>query len=342
MNEEKKKPTIFDVARLARVSTTTVSRVINNLPTVKDSNRIRVEQAIKELGFVPDASAQRLAGGKTLSIGFVFPFYENMFSTFYSMELLRGVSQGVIENEVELLSMHFSTGKENGTTGVLNTSYISGILFADYHPNQSLIAKAREMTIPHLITNYYNAASAENCIGVDNLKAAIEATNFLLELGHKKIATITGEITVLAGSDRLAGYKEALLKKGTSINEDYIIKGNWSGQSGYQGMKKLLSLKERPTAVFVAGDEMAMEAENAILEAGLNIPGDISLIGFDDIPLASISKVPLTTMRQPLFELGRQGVNCLAQILSGKLEEPVKKLLSAELVKRKSCTLPKK
>lgn len=337
MTEEKKKPTIFDVARLAKVSTTTVSRVINKFSTVKDSNRDRVEKAIKELGFVPDVSAQRLAGGKGIALGFVIPYYKDMFYTFYAMEMIKGASQGIIDHRLDLLLLHVPMHPEEYGTNILNPSYVSGLLFADYYNNEAIIAKAKELKITHLITNYYNEESKDNCLGVDNIVAAIDAVNYLVKLGHKKIATITGKPKAQSGYDRIYGYKKALQDNHLSEEARYIVEGDWSGESGKKAMRKLLSLKEKPTAVFVAGDEMAIEAIDVTLDAGLKVPGDISIIGFDDIPLASLSRVPLTTMRQPLAELGRQGVELLVKILSGELKQPVKKVLKLELVERKSC-----
>lgn len=334
----KKKATIFDVAKLAKVSITTVSRVINKVPTVKENNRIRVENAIQELGFVPDVSAQRLAGAQNLSIGFVLPFYEDMFYTFYAMEILRGVSIASAESNLDLLINFPQKQGDVLDAQIIDSSRVSGILFAEYYNNRPLIEKAANLGIPFVVANYYSNDFESSCIGVDNFQAGIDATEYLVKLGHKKIAIITGKMEAQPAQQRLKGFKQVLDKHSIGLPDDYIVEGDWKGASGYKAMRKILSLRDNPTAVFVCGDEMAIEAINAALEAGLKIPEDISIIGFDDVPQASTHKIPLTTMKQPLAEIGKIGVEILNKTIKENEEEVLRKLLKAELVERSSCS----
>ncbi len=161
--------------------------------------------------------------------------------------------------------------------------------------------------------------------------------NYLVRLGHRGIATITGKLWVQSGQDRLEGFKEALKLNGVKLDERYVVEGDWTGKSGHQAMRRLLSLEPRPTAVFVAGDEMAVEAIREAFRTGLRVSQDVSIVGFDDIPLASLVHPPLTTVHQPLAELGKLAVKILSQIILGKRKAPAKILLPTELIERKSC-----
>jgi LacI family transcriptional regulator len=213
----------------------------------------------------------------------------------------------------------------------------SGVLFADILGNEPWIKRAKKENIPYLILNYYNPDSKDNCIGIDNEKASIEAVNYLIQAGHQRLATITGKLNAQAGSERLEGFKKALKLNKIDLDNRYVVSGEWSKESGGLAMKKLLSLKNPPTAVFVAGDEMALGAMEATKEAGLKIPEDISFVGFDNIPQTNSPDVSLTTVEQPFPELAQCGIKHLIQIIKKKPRQPIKILLdNTKLIERKS------
>lgn len=261
-----------------------------------------------------------------LTITLIIPHYHDMFSTFYTLEIIKEVTKASVDFGVDLL---IETGWK--------LSPPSGILFADIMNNERWLKKAKEKKIPYLILNYYEQKSKNNCIGIDNKKAGLEAVNYLIKAGHRRIATITGKLNAQAGAERLEGFKEAIKANKLDLNNRYIVKGDWTKEAGSQAMKKFLSLAKPPSAVFVAGDEMAIGAMEAAQEAGLEIPEDISVIGFDNIPQSEQARVPLTTVEQPFSDLASLGVKYLTQIIEKKLKQPVKILLkNTKLIKRKS------
>jgi len=339
---KKGKINISDVARTAGLSTTTVSRVINNVSTVSSSNRYRVEEAIKKLNYKPNVSAQYLAGKKSMTVGLVIQRYAQMFQTFHMSEIIHGVADGLSEFNMDLL-LHVTPPEMDDrlvNTHILNLTFVRGLLFSDKVGNEEMIKKARAEGIDYVIMIHHD--KSENCVSINNHTAAIDAINYLSGLGHKRIATITGKPYTQAGGERLEGYKEAMRDHGLKIESGYIVEGDWSSKSGADGMEKLFKCSQRPTAVFVAGDEMAIEAIRVIQEAGLKVPGDISIVGFDDIPLAAYIPTPLTTVRQPMAEMAKRSAFMLNRIVSGEVEGAVQEKLSAELVKRKSTAPPKK
>jgi len=262
----------------------------------------------------------------SLSISLIIPQYQNMFSTFYTLEIIKEVSRAAIDFDVDLL---IETSWK--------TSPGSGILFADVINNEEWIKRARKEKIPYLLLNYYTLDSKDNCIGIDNEKASIEAINYLIQAGHSRIATITGKLNAQAGIQRLAGFKKALKAKKIDLDKRYIIRGLWTKESGRGAMQKLLSLKKPPSAVFVAGDEMALGAMEATKEAGLRIPADISFVGFDNIPEAQLPEISLTTVEQPFSDLAKLGMKNLIRAIKDKPKQPLKILLdNTRLIERGS------
>ncbi len=327
----KKRISIEDVARRAGVSITTVSRVLNKIPTVTKANRIKVEEAIAHLKYRPNVTAQRLARGFNNAIGLVIPGYPGVFHSYYAMELIRGVGHACETLHLDLI-FHISNGYH-----ALNTTNVGGIIFADIIENRKQIEMALEEELHCIVINNIVKDLDVSYIAVDNLKGGYMATDYLVNLGHKKIATITGALKTQAGQQRLDGYKQVLKKAKIPIREDYIYVGDYSRRCARLATEKFLSLKDRPTAIFAASDDMALEAIAVALEQGLRIPEDLSVIGFDDNPASIYGPIGLTTIRQPLFKMADDAVRYLNGVITGKKKGKVKILLSPELVSRDSC-----
>jgi DNA-binding LacI/PurR family transcriptional regulator len=332
---EKNKVTIDDVAKVAGVSITTVSRVINAVPTVEKENRRRVLEAIKKLKFKPNLSAQVLAGAKPRTFALVVPRFQDMFTSFYVSEVLKGVSEETAQLDLDLL-LH-TTREKKEDSHIFNRGLVAGILFLDRVGNEARIAQAQEEGIGYCLMNYYEPAGEENCVAVDNRVAAYSAVEYLLKLGHQRIATICGDLYVQSAKERFAGYQEALEKNSVALRQEYIAQANWQKEAAEKAMENFLKLSVPPSAVFCASDEMALSAMEVVLKKGLKIPEDISFVGFDDIPLAAYAKTPLTTLRQPLAELGAQAVAVLNRVAFSVSPKPEKRLLKASLVERSSC-----
>ncbi len=333
MHNKKRKVSITDVAKRAGVSITTVSRVINKVATVSSSNQAKVEKAIVDLHYEPDANAQRLARGVSNAIGFVIPGYPGIFYSFYAIELIRGIGHACEELNLDLI-FHITNGFND-----LNTGSVGGVVFADIIENRRQVEAALKAEIPCMVINNIVEDMDVSYIGIDNVKGGEIAAEYLTALGHKRLAIITGNLQTQSGKQRLEGFRRYLEKAGIPLTADYIYEGDYSRRSARDGMEKFLSFehKQPPTAVFAASDDMALEAISVVIEKGLKVPEDISILGFDDNPSALYGSVALTTIRQPLFRMAEQAVKCLNSIIQGQKGGLIKNVLEPELVIRDSC-----
>ncbi len=331
-----KKASITDVARRAKLSISTVSRVINNLSTVSPENRAKVEEAVAHLKFKPNVSAQRLARGVNNSIGFVIPGYPGIFYSFYAIELIRGVGHACESLNLDLV-FHITNG-----FNPINFNTVGGIVFADIIENRRQVEAAVATGTPCFVINNKVDDLDVGYIAVNNHLGGKIAADYLLSLGHKKIATVTGNLTTQSGAQRYEGFKEMLEKKKVTLPKEYVHQGDYSRQSARYAAERFLDLKNPPTAIFAASDEMALEIISMIHEKGMKVPDDISVIGYDDNPACLYGAVAVTTIKQPLFQMAEKAVRCLNSIVSGKKTKNEKIYLDPELVVRDSCASPKR
>ena len=320
---------ITHVAKAARVSTTTVSRVINNISTVSAENRRRVVEAMKRLKYHPNPSAQRLASGKTNTIGLIIPRFEGIFHSYYALQVIKGVGTAAEQLGCDLL-LHITDGKSFPTS-------VDAALFVDITGCEELLDRTLDEGMPTVILSHYIQELPVSCVAVDNKKAAGSIVDYLIRLGHREIGTITGDLKTQSGLDRLDGFVKTMQERQIPVRDEYIRHGDYGLPSARAAAEALLSMKDRPTALFVASDEMALETINIALAKGVRVPEELSIVGFDDNPVAANARIPLTTMRQPLAEMGRQGLDILYQQTHGKRSRPVKILLPTELIERQSC-----
>jgi LacI family transcriptional regulator len=338
MTRTKKSPSvnksIEDVARLAGVSTTTVSRVINKVGAVKEKNRAKVLDAVKELKFEPSIFAQRLATGKSNVVALLIPRYEGVFYSFYALELIRATGTLCEALKLDLL-LHLTDSHPK--TG-LNLRGVGGVIFSDIIGTRYQVEEALKLGLPCVVINNYVEDLPVSCIAIDNLGGAKSAVNYLVSLGHKRIAHISGDVTTQAALKRLEGYVEALRENRIPVKEDYILKTDYSRGQARQASEKLFKMSEPPSAVFVASDSMALEVMAVARELGKNIPADLSIVGFDDNPSGLYGPVALTTVRQPLIKMAEEGVKELNRLMNAKKGIATKKItLPTELVVRESC-----
>lgn len=268
----------------------------------------------------------------------VIPRFEDIFHSYYSCEVIKGIGLAASRIQVDVL-VHITDRfkhEEWLTSPLLNPNFIDGIIFADINGDIATLKKVIETKVPYVVLN--NAFSEPiNYIAIDNKTAAKEAIQYLINLGHERIATISGDLLTQAGKTRLDGYLEALAENHIPAKEEYLTRGEFLRGPARQSAKALLTLKNRPTAIFAASDVMALEAIDVAKKMGLNVPEDLSIVGFDDCPLAEYSSVGLTTINQPLAEMGRMGLENLHQIVKLKAEFPIRILLETKLVERDSC-----
>jgi len=326
-----KRTDIAVVARTAGVSTTTVSRVINGVATVSEENRRRVLDAVKKLQYRPNPNAQRLASGKTNTIGLIIPRFEGVFHSYYALQVIKGIGTAAERLGCDLL-LHITDGKD-----VAKASGVDGMLFVDIDGCEELLDRTLDQGVPTVVLNHYLEELPVSCVAIDNKTAAEQVVKYLVGLGHRDIATITGDLKTQAGLDRLDGFVKAMKARRLPVKDEYIKFGDFGLSSARTAMEALLALTDRPTAVFVGSDEMALETINVALAKGIRVPEELSVVGFDDNPVAAHGRVPLTTIRQPLSEMGGRGLELLFQQVKGKKSSPRKLLLPTELVERESC-----
>jgi LacI family transcriptional regulator len=335
MTRTKKSPSknisIVDVAKASGVSITTVSRVINKIGTVKESNRIKVANAVRELKFQPSIFAQRLATGKSNVVALVIPRYEGVFYSFYVLELIRGIGTMCEALKLDLL-LHLTDARTP-----LSLRGVSGIIFSDIIGNRAQLEDSLAKGIPSVVINYYVDNLDVSCIAIDNAGGAENAVNYLIELKHRKIAHITGDVKTQAAAKRLEGYKRALEKNSIKLRQDYIFETDYSRGAARSAAEKLIKAADPATAVFVASDAMALEVMAVARELGKNIPEDLSIVGFDDNPSGLYGPVGLTTVRQPLIRMAEESVKELNRLIVLNKNATKKILFPTELVIRESC-----
>jgi len=323
------------VARRANVSITTVSRVLNKVPTVNKEIAERVERVILDLKFRPNPTAQRLAKGtQNTAVGFVIPGYPGIFHSFYAVELMRGIGHGCETLRLDLI-FHITDG-----SNALRSNYAGGLIFADIIENKPQVEAALQEDMPCLVINHIVKDLDVSYIAVDNVKGGFTATEYLIHLGHKRIATVTGNMQTQAGIDRFEGFHKALKQHGINCPPEYVFKGDYSRRCARQAAERFFALENPPSAVFAASDDMALEIISVAMENGIRVPDDISIIGFDDNPAGLFGPVALTTIKQPLFEMAEEAVKVIHEIMTSKQKDRVHKVLSPDLIVRESCSQP--
>ena len=331
--------TLEDIARQAGVSRSTVSRVINDRPNVREDVRKRVLQVIEDTGYHPNAAARSLASQRSWTIGLILPHSVSFFFTdpYYS-HLTKGIAQACNQYDYTLaLFLVASKQDEEGIfPRVSRRGLLDGVIIqSGHHGDQGIIGRMLDARIPLVVAGRPFRSDNVSYIDIDNVNAAYNAVGHLIRLGHQRIATITGPASSAVGIDRVEGYCKALVERGREVDEALILEGDFTETGGYYAMQKLLSA--HPDAVFAASDVMAIGAMRAMRDAGLRVPEDIAIVGFDDLPIAAVSDAQLTTVRQPVVQFGVKAVEILIDLIENGLQPPRHIIMDTELVIRKSC-----
>lgn len=322
---------INEVARLAGVSVTTVSRVINKFPSVKEANKRKVLEVIKRLKYQPNPIAQRLATGRNNVVTLVMPRYEGIFYSFYALELIKSIGNMCSVLKFDLLLRIVDAHAP------LDLKGIGGLVFADIIGNREQLIQAVEEKTPTVVINNLVQDLDVNCVAIDNIGGAKQAVKYLIGLGHIRIAHIAGDTVTQAAAQRLDGYKQALQESNITVDENYIIKTDYSRGKARYAAETLLEMTAPPSAIFVASDSMALEVMAVALEKGKKLPQDLSIVGFDDNPTSLYGPIALTTVRQPLIKMGEEAVKRLGIIIREKDSSVQRIVLPTELVIRDSC-----
>ncbi|MGX8940618.1 ribose operon transcriptional repressor RbsR [Symbiopectobacterium sp. Eva_TO] len=327
--------TMKDVARLAGVSTSTVSHVINNNRFVSDTVRERVLAAVDSLNYAPSALARSLKINQTQTIGMLLTASSNPFYA----EVVRGVERSCYERGYSLILCN-TEGDHNRLDRSLETlmqKRVDGLLLMcteNHRPSSETIS--RYPSIPLVMMDWSPFEGVSDVIKDNSLLGGDIATRHLIDSGYRNIACIAGPQDKTTAYNRLLGYRQAMQRAGLPVPDDYVVLGDFEFETGYQAMRKLLSLAQRPDAVFCNNDAMAVGVYHALYQAGFSIPRDMAVVGYDDIELARYMSPPLTTIHQPKDELGELAVDTLLYRLEHPETEPTVLVLTPELVMRES------
>jgi LacI family transcriptional regulator len=327
--------TIYDVAREAGVSMATVSRVVNNNPNVKPQTRKKVFEAIEKLGYRPNAVARGLASKKTTTVGVVIPDISNSIFA----EVARGIEDiaNMYHYNIILCNADKKKDKEIRVINTLLEKQVDGLLFMGGVVTDEHIRAFQTSTVPIVLCGTTVDNGEIPSVDIDHEAAAYDAVNMLIEEGHRRIGMISGTLQDPAtGYARYNGYRRALENAGIPVREELVRLGNYRYESGAEAMSYFLGLAERPTAIFAATDEMAIGAIHAIQDHGLKVPDDVSVISIDNIRMASMVRPQLTTVAQPMYDIGAVSMRLLTKLMNKETVEETKVVLPHEIIRRKT------
>jgi len=331
--------TLEDIAKLAGVSRSTVSRVVNGHPSVRNIIRKRVLNVIESTGYRPNAAARTLALQRSQTIGLILPLSISIFFTDpYYPHLTKGIAQACNQYDYTLafFLVNSKDEEENIFSRVSRKGLLDGVIVqSGQQGDQGIIGRMIDANMPLVVVGRPFRSDNVSYIDIDNINAARNAVSHLVRAGRQRIAAITGPVTSTVGIDRKEGYRKALLERGREIDEALIREGDFTEAGGYYAMQQLLPAN--PDAVFAASDIMAIGAMRAVRDAGLHIPEDVAFVGFDDLPIATLSDIQLTTIRQPVVSFGAKAVEILIDLIENGITLPRHIIMDTELVIRDSC-----
>lgn len=328
------KVTIGDIAKMTNVSKTTVSRIINNKTEgFSAETKERILKLIEESNYKPSMIARGLVTKKTKSIGLIIPDITNPFFP----SLVRGAEDYACKMGYHIFLSNSDTSikKESEYLRAFIEKSVDGVILASNISSDYELLK--QYNIPYILLDRH-ASSEDYNVGVflDNIKGAYLATKLLLEHGHERIVFIAGSLSITTAADRLKGYKKAFEEKGKPLHDDLIAEGDYQIKSGYEITARLIEQKKKFTAVFAANDLMAIGAIKALKARNIKIPEDVEVIGFDNIEVSQMMEPSLSTVTQPVYEMGARGAKMLIDIIEGKKIRKKKIILEPELVLRES------
>jgi DNA-binding LacI/PurR family transcriptional regulator len=327
-----------EVASRAGVSRATVSRVVNGSSRVSGSIRQGVESAIAELGYVPNRVARSLATGRTASIGVVITEPSGrLFTDPFFPRLLRGVSEVLAGHDLQLvLLMPTSQDDAHRIGDYLSAGHVDGVVMVSLHSDDPLPSRLAAADVPLVLIGRPPHGVSASYVDVDNRQGARSAVEHLVAGGRRLVATIAGPSDMPVGIDRLGGFRDAIADAGLALDPRLVAHGDFTQTGGAAAMARLLAARPDLDAVFAASDLMAAGALSALAEAGRRVPGDVAVVGYDDSPVARSTNPPLTSVHQPIEEMGREAARLLVGAADGTNRARRRVILATDLVKRAS------
>jgi len=330
--------TILDVAKLAGVSTATVSRVINSPEAVRPETREKVTSAMKVCNYKYNALARGFATKRSNTIGLIVPTINNQVFA----ESTRGAQDYADLNEIQVLlgNTYYRHGQEERLIKTFREKQVDGLIITTTNLRSAVLKTLVSEGVPFVLLYSTLKSGPMTAIGIDNYRGGYQATEHLVKLGHRRIAMVAGKFSISDRSfHRWHGYRQCLNNNNIPYDRELLIQTEYSLAGGRNSVKSLLSLQKPPTAFFCSNDYLAIGVMKGARELGFTLPDDLSIVGFDDIRIASYMIPELTTIRQPCYEMGKLGAELLLQRIGQKVK-PVQMMLESSLVVRGSTTGP--
>ncbi len=326
--------TIYDVAREANVSMATVSRVVNGNPNVKPTTRKKVLNTIEQLGYRPNAVARGLASKKTTTVGAIIPDISSIFFA----ELARGIEDIATMYKYNMILSNSDQNKEKELQ-LINTmleKQVDGIIFMGGNITEEHVQQFTSSSVPVVLAATYDETNTIPSVNIDYEAAAYDAVKFLIDNRDTHPAFITGQDDSRIDQLKFSGYQRALTDAGISLKEEYIVRGDYTYQSGMEGAEELLELSEKPSAVFVGSDEMALGVIHGIQDKGLSVPDDIEVFGFNNTRLSTMVRPTLSTIVQPMYDIGAVAMRLLTKYMNKEEVTEKKVVLPHRVIERSS------
>lgn len=336
-----KKLTITDIARLSGVSKKTVSRVINRSGLVKDETRDKIMKVVEEHGYTPDPQARALALRRSQLVALI----SDQPNPQYVVDMQLGILEGLAPTHYQLVirpcDRESPTLYDDICEIIQHQKFFGVILTPSISEDDELIGRLRQIECPYVRIAALSLDSPESMVETHDYVGAAEAGRHIADLGHRRIAHVRGPNTFLSATERLRGFRVGLAEHGLAVEDQYLLRGAYTFESGKECGERLLSLSEPPTAVFAGSDEMAVGVYQAVRQAGLRVPDDLSIVGFDDAPIATRIWPTLTTVRLPIRHMGRTAVQLLISNHDPvALEPPAATSVMPSLIVRGSTAAP--
>lgn len=330
--------TMMDVAKLAGVSTATVSRVINSPEAVRDQTRKKVIRAMKICNYKYNALARGFATKQSNTIGLIIPNINNPVFA----DSTQGVQDCADKRKVQVIlgNSYYQYDQEEKLVNTLREKQVDGLIITTTKLKGAVLKTLLDEDFPFVLLFSTIKGGPMSAVGVDNYRGGYRATEHLVTLGHRRIGMVAGSFSITDRSyHRWHGYRMCLRDHGISYDKELLVQTDYSLESGRDAVKKLLALKDQPSAVFCSNDYIALGAMKGARELGLNLPSDLSIVGFDDMQTASYLVPALTTIRQPAYEIGEIATELLFQRMETPTK-PVQRMLESSLIIRESTTAP--
>ena len=334
--------TLKDVARKVGYSITTVSRALTGYDDVAESTRQLILETATEMGYHPNIAARRLRKQRTDTLGFIIPTHGPRFSDPYFSELLAGIGNKAAEQEFDLLVSTRAPGDEELKVyeRMVRERRVDGLLVVRTRHHDQRIAYLLEQDFPFVAFGRSDLEVDFPYLDVNGKAGLRQLTQHLIDLGHRRVAYVSAPLNLMFASHRLEGYKEALVANGVPFDKALVTVGELTERSGYKVGRDFLTRDERPTAIIACNDLMALGVASAAQRLGLTVGRDVAVAGFDDVSLAEHAHPSLTTVRQPIYEIGQRICEMLIHLLQGETLEERHVILEPELVVRESCGAP--